>query len=792
MMKLYNILYDIIVQCLFFCLLIKITKSQQLQYKYFNYTESDLGDKNASYHIADIKTYDDETILVHIIRNESTQTDDCSKIRGMSLERKLHIRFIFSNGTAKEIDPKLKLELDPINYCLLNNDNIEHKISKLNYLTMYLNDTIGNNSHKNLVNPIIIYPLRKPFLLIIYVRTNNSYDPRTYEECGEVIDWNGESRSNICFDSGVWNDSTIQINANKKLGFIRFSRNKTYEKSENSWNSWLWQQYSVDEYGNLTNTSKLINLPKISYEDSNMNYSLIAIVPTFENGYLAIFNYTNPYVSIIPRFGLCAIPISYDQTRDNQKSVIFQTEQPIDSVSCGETDSFIHCIVSIHVNNETFNGTLYERIQIYPSGIEFSTHVIYSDQRSLRAKMTSFGDLIFDFTEYNFMNNNIYYHLYYYDSSASRLEQQNSFIITNYFSVNTVTQNNNFLLASPNTINNISWSLLTISLFNSNDYRYDNVFINKTNPSINDYVNSSTTFLNITFNYPVALSASTSYITIYKASNNSIRQRISHDLHDFISISSDGLSIIIKVIPSTFNEYDEQYFVSMDNNFIKGADWNEPLRGIHDGIWILKTAIHGLARLTQEASKSFSILQNNQSAYIVSLLDEIAKKVPINRSRLSSNNKIQKSNQDQIIIQISIGASNDYTEKTAVNLASNLISMIMFKNITTISLGLTNDLDQYEAYEAQFFAVTIYKGIIDPIIGENFKEWIKKYQNLIAIFIILVITDFEYLEILKYIPNCTKSFDLHEKLEYIFEVAIIYGAFVDIFVRNIPQIIIQL
>ncbi|KAF0526277.1 hypothetical protein F8M41_014108 [Gigaspora margarita] len=894
-MKLYNFLYNIIVQCLFFCLLIKITKSQKLQYKYFNYTESNLGDQNASYHIADIKTYDDGTILVHIIRNESTQTDDCSKIRGMSLEQKLRIRLIFLNGTVKEIDPKLKLELDPINYCLLNSDNIEYKINKLNYLVMYLNDTIGNNSHKNLVNPITIYPLQKPFLLVTYVRMNNSSDPRTYEECGEVIDWNGTSTSNICFDSGSWSDSTIQLNANKKLGFIRSARNKTYGSS---WNSWLWQHYSIDKHGNLTNTTNLINLPKISYKDSNMNYSLIAIVPTFENGYLAIFNYKNPYFSITSSIGLCTIPISYNQTRDNKKSVIFQTEQPINSVSCEETDSFIYCIVSIHFNNGTFNGTLYEQIQIYPSGIEFSTHEIYSDQRSLRAKMTSFGDFIFDFTEYNNADKNIYYNIYYYNSSASRLEPQNSFIITNYFSVNTVTQNNNFLLASPNKINNISWSLLTISLPNSNDYRYNNVFVNKTFPSINDIISPYTAFLNITFNQPVYLSASPSNITIYKASDNSIRQRISTTTHYFIKISSDGHSIIIKVITSTFNEYNEQYFVSMDNNFVKGANWSEPLRGIHDGIWILKTdkpdnrksnsgdnPIAGLARLTQEASKRFSALQNNQSAYIDSLLNDIAKKVPINRSRLSSNNKIQKSNQDQILIPIRIGASNDYTEKTAVEVVFDLDSMILFKKMTTISSGVTNDLDEsygfqiswtiqsiWDEYKAQIIAVivavimtyimfslllhiqryklkskwfeiinssiyileftipnfilsilfviyyskvipvlylpsalvlcvpllinfciiavTIYKGVIDPIIGENFKEWIKKYRNLIAIFIILIITNFEYLEILKYIPNCTKSFDRHEKLEDIFEVAIKYGAFFDI-VRNILQIILQ-
>ncbi|KAF0555237.1 hypothetical protein F8M41_017625 [Gigaspora margarita] len=829
-MKLSSIRHYFIIQYLFFCLLITLTESQQLPYKSFNYTENNLDKQNSTFLIADIKTYDDGTILLHIMRNESKQTENCSKIRGISFEQKLYIRLIFLNGTVKEIYPNLNL--NPINYCLFNSDSTEYKVNKLNKISMYLNDAKNNNTHKNLMNPITIYPLQKPYFLITYVNTTNSSDPKSYKECGKVIDWNGKNKSEMCFDSGTWSDSTIQLNANKDLGFISFSRNKPYEKNGNSWNSWLWQQYSVDEDGNLKNSTNLINLPEISYEDSNTNYSLITIVPTVEDGYLAIFNYTNPRLGITPRIGLCAIPISYNNPKVSKKIVIFQAEQPINSVSCDEAGSFIYCIASIHFNNETFNGMIYEQIKIYPSGNVFSNQEIYSDHRSLnlRAKITSFGDLIFDVTEYNNTDQNIYYNIYYYNDSASLLEQLNSFIITNYFSVNAVAQNNALLLASPSTIDNISWSLLTIPLLNSSDYRYDNVFINKTIPSINDSVNPSTTLLNITFNLPVALSAPTSYITIYKASDKSIRQRISTTMHDFLNISSDGLSISIKVIKSTFNEYGEQYIVTMDNNFVKGVDLNEPLRGIHDCIWILKTdmakdrkpgnahyvyvylfkinhmvlmsnssdkPIMGLVRLTQEASKKFIALKNNQSAYIESLLNDIAKKVPINPSRLISKYKPQKFFHDQIVIPIRINAANDDSEKSAAKLASDLAYMIMFKDITTIAFGVTNDLDQN--YNLRLLVITIDKGIKDPEIGDQFKEWIKDYRNLIAIFIVLIITDFEYLKILKDMPKykcfkINKIFDKAEqinRLEYIFQVAIICGAFFDITFRNIPQIIIQ-
>ncbi|CAG8812108.1 24960_t:CDS:1, partial [Gigaspora rosea] len=58
-----------------------------------------LSDQNKPPLIADIKTYDDGATIVHIIRNESKQIDECSKIHGMSLEQKLHIRIISINGT---------------------------------------------------------------------------------------------------------------------------------------------------------------------------------------------------------------------------------------------------------------------------------------------------------------------------------------------------------------------------------------------------------------------------------------------------------------------------------------------------------------------------------------------------------------------------------------------------------------------------------------------------------------------------------------------------------------------
>ncbi|CAG8589503.1 3561_t:CDS:2, partial [Dentiscutata heterogama] len=365
-----------------------------------------LGDHNAPLLIADIKTYDDGTILVHIIRNESTQSVNCSKIGGMSLEQKLRIRLIFSNGSVKAIDPNLNL--DPINYCLLNNNNSEYKINKLNNIITYLNDTKNNILH-NLVNPITIYPLRKPFILVTYVKTNDSSNLATYKECGEVIDWDGISRS-------------------------------------------------------LT----ILSVLNIGITDSDTQYFLMSTVSTIDGGYLAIFRYTqeNNNNSLVSHSGLCTMFIFYNQTSDHSHAVnIYQIPQPnitINSVDCDVSYIYITCIVSIYSDNTTY---IVQIILLSSGNIAQLDLITNQTQQGLRAKIMPFGGYILDVTTYDNNDDNTYCYIYIYNGLNKTLNSSNHFL-TNYFSANTITQNNTFLLASPSTNDNNSWSLLNIPILN--------------------------------------------------------------------------------------------------------------------------------------------------------------------------------------------------------------------------------------------------------------------------------------------------------------------------------------
>ncbi|CAG8641051.1 2771_t:CDS:2, partial [Scutellospora calospora] len=185
-MKSYNILYNLIAQYVFLISLYLLITSTS---SHFNYTESTLNPQflNRAPVIQNIQTYDDGVTLVHIVIRSTTPTAECTRINrlALSLEQILRIRVIQLNGTVSEIN--LDLHLDPLNYCLFN---------------------IPSTGQAYV--PIIIYALQSPFILVNYIKTTNSSDPRTYEEWGMVIDWNGNIKSTIDFGPsyvvrGVWN-----------------------------------------------------------------------------------------------------------------------------------------------------------------------------------------------------------------------------------------------------------------------------------------------------------------------------------------------------------------------------------------------------------------------------------------------------------------------------------------------------------------------------------------------------------------------------------------------------------
>ncbi|CAG8700704.1 8295_t:CDS:2, partial [Cetraspora pellucida] len=745
-------------QCLFiisFCLFMTSTKSQDTRLTTFNYTENTTNTifpQNAP-KIVKIRTYDDGTILVHLIRY-GVQQANCF---GHSLEPILRIRVIHLNGTV--IDINSDLDMDSLNYCLFT------------------------NIYGVLVNPIVIYPLQQPFILINYYKAKNFSDPKTYEEWGQVIDWSGKNLSNIRYGSsyinprGVWTPiSKIQLNINKRLGFLRYSaiENGTSQGIE-------FQQYSVDNSGNISMlTNENFTLPYFTSIQ-------IATISTVNSGYGIFYAICsdNETDLLAIKCTLNAKFVSYNQSSNKRVAVLYELSRNVnmsglycDLVSVGlghactmVVDSQIIVNTSNIVNSTNLannattnitsnltNQTYFIRVNFLSSGSVLSSTVI-TDILPFFANMTvpaigwrmkamPFGGYILDNNAYN--NSDISYHyVFAYDENniQTALVRPGPFI-TNIYGVNDIMRNNNtLLLASPYTNNqNNSWTLLTIELpkvLKSFDHGYGNFWIDQTFPSINATVSPLTTTLSITFYNPVAFSydSSNSYIAIYKTSDYGIRQKVTPNMYKYCKISQDGKQISINIISSTFNQFGD-YYIQMDNDFVKSKFYGEPLTGIAAGIWNISssyksnssdmTAITGSLSLTSNGLENF-FSYPNQSEYFKNLLNEISIKLPVRRDRLSTNEKFQYINYGtsnvQIIFSIRINPRNSTTENTAQSVVSDLQTMIIYKEITSFSNNLTNDLDDN-------YGFTVQKSL-----WEEYVEYICVSILILVIILILYIKD---------------------------------------------------
>ncbi|RIB30881.1 hypothetical protein C2G38_966214 [Gigaspora rosea] len=221
-MKLSNFSYNFMARYLFLITLFLLVTSIKSDFTHIEDPSGTEFPQNLPI-ILNVQTYDDGTTLVHIIRKNATLASCTVGLNqvGLNLERILRIRVIKLDGSVKEIN--LDSKFDPLNYCVFSD------VTKV------------------LRNPIVIYPLGNQYILITYIKAKNSSDPTTYEEWGDVIDWYGNSKSTIFLGpsytstDGLWMpESTIQLNVNKKLGFLRLS---SVRVGKSGWTE--RQQYSM-------------------------------------------------------------------------------------------------------------------------------------------------------------------------------------------------------------------------------------------------------------------------------------------------------------------------------------------------------------------------------------------------------------------------------------------------------------------------------------------------------------------------------------------------------------------
>ncbi|POG62803.1 hypothetical protein GLOIN_2v588234 [Rhizophagus irregularis DAOM 181602=DAOM 197198] len=251
-------------------------------------------------------------------------------------------------------------------------------------------------------------------------------------------------------------------------------------------------------------------------------------------------------------------------------------------------------------------------------------------------------------------------------------------------------------------------SFTTLPKFFSDDYGYENPHIKSTYPSISSSIPLSITNINITYHLSVTIS--TNNVSIYQYNNNDglpiLRQSVPGN-SPYFSYSSDKMTISMKVLGSTFNQPNSNYYIVVDGNVVRDWTSNNPLLGVERNRWKFNTiniqdnfAEESIGRfsLTEEGTKSFEKLSlDGQREFLSQLRIDLSESIPVDINRLDYVKCCEYDNSQQpprILLSLPIKSTTNPYERNVDHIIKDLDILIKHKEVTPISwFGTTNHLE---------------------------------------------------------------------------------------------------
>ncbi|CAG8541180.1 17204_t:CDS:10 [Cetraspora pellucida] len=578
----------------------------------------------------------------------------------------------------------------------INFDNIE-EIQDINYC--YVNAV---------KNPIGIYPLFDQYILVTYTHATNTADNTTFVDRGVVLDWSGKNISTLEFGPSFLNPGTtnwipssfISININPKRGFLRLS-------GVSGTNDFEWRQYAYNGDGSfsLLQSDKNYNIGSNTFQAT--------VFATLSGGYAIV--YANTTItstlsnSLSAQFtanaGIYAIILNYNQSYTSDPIILHEMPTPnllvaFTSLYCSVDYANIGhiCILSGLSANNTRIITPTTTTSTTPTT---SITPFYIKVRYAVILRTPIVGQIINFT----------FNLYDEDNRQFK------------------------------------YAPLTSNLV---DNGYGNLNVDTTYPQKGiSNLALNTEEISITFHDRVSFSYSDANLTIYQRINQTdiIRQLI--NAKTCSKCAASDKVITLDVFRCTFNDPGGQYYIQMDNNFIKSSEYGEPMLGIGSNMWTFQTGnVLGKLRLTTNGTLYFQKLNESEKQdFFTNIINELVIIIPTEDRRLESNkhNQIDTSSDElKILISLSIIAAQSGDKKNTTSIKDDLDLLIRNKQYTNISTGaFTNYLD--ETYGFQKTAIVVFLLVFAVATlrspeSENFAI----LQFGIAIFRIITVTAFTF------------------------------------------------
>ncbi|GBC25702.2 uncharacterized protein OCT59_020085 [Rhizophagus irregularis] len=287
-------------------------------------------------------------------------------------------------------------------------------------------------------------------------------------------------------------------------------------------------------------------------------------------------------------------------------------------------------------------------------------------------------------------------------------------------------------------INATNWFLNTTELPKipiANDKGYYNPQLNLTLPVINGTIPIRTSQILIQYKDPVQLSSGNVSVFIHSNSISTdpiyLRQVYSGQSGHCI-LSENRKTITIKIFTSTFNQPLTDYFVIIDDNFVKINENGEAVKGIEANVWVFKTeqtvpnifveSSVALFRLTAAGSILYESLNATEKIEFVNELgNELATILPVTPSRLVPRYQYQRdptTEEIQVILPLEIISSTNISEMNVINIIEDLNSFIIHRDMGPL------------AYMKYTYLMDSNYGLVKP---ENFWD---KYLFIIILFIV--------------------------------------------------------
>ncbi|GBC06227.1 hypothetical protein RclHR1_00670019 [Rhizophagus clarus] len=241
---------------------------------------------------------------------------------------------------------------------------------------------------------------------------------------------------------------------------------------------------------------------------------------------------------------------------------------------------------------------------------------------------------------------------------------------------------------------------------------FGNSFVDSVNPPIGSMIDTNPSPTTISISFVNLIELSNGNISIWQSSNSGddtqdiLRQSFSGNQLEFVNIENDNKTVTVQVLESTFNMPGQQYYVKVDNGFVKDLRTGQDLLGIRENRWNFNTNIttqdistgssSTIVRLTPEGTNYFrSLSSSNQEQFSIQMSEELSKIIPIDPSRLFTSKHYQfdpTTELDQLLFRMDVKGPN--SELIGVDsiisserVARDLNVLIRFKDYTGISKG---------------------------------------------------------------------------------------------------------